>query len=251
MSSYFAIPPDFSYKQHNRGGFAQVNGIDLYYEQYGQGDALLLLHGNAQSVDFLCLQIPFFAQHYQVIAVDTRGHGKSATGDIPFSFELLAADMDALLQHLNIDNAYVVGWSDGGNTGLTMAMQYPHRVKKLVAMGSNIFMDETVVDAALIAEAQQMAQSLADDPTPENQRIANMVQLTLHHPQHRLEDLQQITCPVLVMAGETDVIKSGHTKQIAANIPKGQLLIAPGETHHYPVRNPAAFNQTVLEFLKG
>lgn len=251
MSSYFAIPPDFSYKQHNRGGFAQVNGIELYYEQYGQGDALLLLHGNAQTLDFLCLQIPFFAQHYQVIAVDTRGHGKSATGDIPFSFELLAADMDALLQYLNIDNAYVVGWSDGGNIGLTMAMQYPQRVKKLVTMGSNIFMDETVVDAALIAEAQQMAQSLADDPTPENQRIANMVQLTLHHPQHRLEDLQQITCPVLVMAGETDVIKSGHTKQIAANIPKGQLLIAPGETHHYPVRNPAAFNQTVLEFLKG
>lgn len=250
MSSYFAIPPDFSYKTQ-AGQYATVNGIELYYETYGQGDALLLLHGNAQSIDFLCLQIPFFAQHYQVIAVDTRGHGKSATGDIPFSFELLAADMDALLQYLNIDNAYVVGWSDGGNTGLTMAMQYPHRVKKLVTMGSNIFMDETVVDAALIAAAQQMAQSLADDPTPDNQRMANMVNLTLHHPQHRFEDLQQITCPVLVMAGETDVIKSGHTKQIAANIPKGQLLIAPGETHHYPVRNPAAFNQTVLEFLKG
>ena len=118
-------------------------------------------------------------------------------------------------------------------------------------MCANILIDETVVDAPFIAEAQQVEQALAEDLTPENQLIANMVQLTLHHPQHRLEDLQQITCPVLVMAGETDVIKSGHTKQIAANIPKGQLLIAPGETHHYPVRNPAAFNQTVLEFLKG
>lgn len=250
MSSYFAIPPDFSYKTQ-AGQYAPVNGIELYYETYGQGEGLLLLHGNAQTLDFLCLQIPFFAQHYQVIAVDTRGHGKSSAGDAPFSFELLAADMDALLQHLGIDSAYVVGWSDGGNTGLTMAMQYPRRVKKLVTMGSNIFMDDTVVDAALIAEAQQMAASLAADPTPDNQRIANMVNLTLHHPQHRFEDLQQITCPVLVMAGETDVIKSGHTAQIAAHIPHGRLLIAPGETHHYPVRNPVAFNQTVLAFLKG
>lgn len=250
MPAYFAIPPDFSYKTQ-AGQYAPVNGIDLYYETYEQGEALLLLHGNAQTLDFLCLQIPFFAQHYQVIAMDTRGHGKSSAGDAPFSFELLAADMDALLQHLNIDSAYVVGWSDGGNIGLTMAMRYPHRVKKLVTMGSNIFMDDTVVDAALIAEAQQMAESLAADPTPDNQRIANMVNLTLHHPQHRFEDLRQITCPVLVMAGETDVIKSGHTAQIAAHIPHGRLLIAPGETHHYPVRNPVAFNQTVLEFLKG
>lgn len=250
MSSYFAIPPDFSYKTQV-GKYALVNGIELYYETYGQGEPLLLLHGNAQTLDFLCLQIPFFAQYYQVVAVDTRGHGKSSAGDAPFSFELLAGDMDALLQHLNIESAYVVGWSDGGNIGLAMAMQYPQRVKKLVTMGSNIFMDDTVVDAALIAEAQQMWQSLTADPTPDNQRMANMVQLSLHHPQYRFEDLQQISCPVLVMAGETDIIKSGHTEQIAAHIPNGHLLIATGETHHYPVRNPAAFNQTVLAFLQA
>jgi pimeloyl-ACP methyl ester carboxylesterase len=250
MPGYFAIPPDFSYKQHNRGGFVAVNGINLHYERYGEGEALLLLHGNAQSLDFLCLQIPFFAQQYQVIAVDTRGHGQSGTGDAPYSFEWLAADMDALLQHLGIDSAYIVGWSDGGTTGLVMAMQYPQRVKKLITMGSHIFMDETVVDAALIAEAQQMAQSLAADPTPENNSIAKMVDLLLHHPQYRFDDLRQIACPVLVMAGETDIIKTEHTRQIAAHIPQGHLLIAQGETHHYPVRNPAVFNQTVLAFLK-
>jgi pimeloyl-ACP methyl ester carboxylesterase len=250
MPGYFATQPDFAYKT-KPGQYVSVNGIDLYYETYGQGEALLLLHGNAQTLDFLCLQIPVLAQHYQVIALDTRGHGQSGMGDEPYSFELFASDMDALLQLIGIDSAHVVGWSDGGTTGLVMAMRYPQRVKKLVTMGSHIFMDETVVDAALIAETQQMAASLANDPSPENQRIANMVDLLLHHPKYRFEDLQQITCPVLVMAGETDIIKREHTQGIAAHIPQGQLLIAQGETHHYPVRNPDGFNQAVLAFLQG
>lgn len=245
---YFARVPDYGYKT-GAGNYALINGISLYYEVYGTGHPLLLLHGNGQTVDFLCMQIPTLAQHFQVIAVDSRGHGKSGAGTTPFSFELFAADMDALLQHLYIDRAHIVGWSDGGNTGLAMAMLYPNRVAKVVTMGSNIFMDTSVVDEAMIAEARQMKQSVANSTEPENKRIARLVDLVLYHPQYRFEDLQKITCPVLVMAGETDVIKRAHTENMAAHIPKGRLLIAKGETHHYPVKNPDGFNRTVIDFL--
>jgi pimeloyl-ACP methyl ester carboxylesterase len=250
MPGYFAIPPDFSYKQANRGGMAPVNGIALHYERYGQGEPLLLLHGNAQAVDFLCLQIPALARHFDVIAVDTRGHGSSGTDERPYSFELFADDMGTLLQYLGIGSAHVVGWSDGATTGLAMAMRHPGLVKKVVAMAANIFMDETVVDAALLDEARQTKASAEADATPLGLHIRRLADLLLHHPQYRFADLAQIACPVLVMAGEADVIKRAHTEQIAAHIPQGQLHIAKGETHHYPVRNPAAFNQTVLAFLK-
>jgi pimeloyl-ACP methyl ester carboxylesterase len=251
MPSYFAIPPDFSYKRHNRGGYAAVNGIRLHYERYGHGEPLLLLHGNAQAVDFWCLQIPALSQYFDVIAVDTRGHGQSGSDERPYSFELFAADMDALLEHLAIPSAHVVGWSDGANIGLVMALHHPHRVKKLVAMAANIFMDETVVGKETLAETRRMLASVQDDPSPESQHIARLAHLLLHHPQYRFEDLQRIACPVLVMAGETDVIKREHTEAIAAHIPQSSLWIAQGETHHYPVRNPHGFNQTVIAFLKN
>ena len=116
------------------GKYAIANGIKIYYEEYGQGQPLLLLHGNSESIESFRLQIPEFSKFYKVIAVDTRGQGRSSEDGKPYTYDLFADDMNALLNYLTIDSATILGWSDGGNTALIMAMKYPKKAKRLVVM---------------------------------------------------------------------------------------------------------------------
>src|SRR6185436_1102382 len=128
------------------GKYAEVNHIRIYYEVYGKGEPLLLLHGNSSSISTFDKQIPEFSKHFMVIAVDSRGQGKSSEDGKPYTYDLFADDMNALLDHLKLENVNIVGWSDGGNTGLIMAMKYPSKVKKLVTMGANVFINNEVVE---------------------------------------------------------------------------------------------------------
>jgi pimeloyl-ACP methyl ester carboxylesterase len=231
------------------GKYALVNGIKIYYEEYGTGEPLLLLHGNRGSIKAFGFQIPELSKHYHVIAVDSRGQGKSTEDGKTYTYDLFAEDMNALLNSLHIDSANVLGWSDGGNTGLIIAMKYPRKVKKLVTMGANVFIDNTVVDKWVFAALDKQLKEFRGDTTYKGQNRIRFVNLLLTEPKHTFAELHSITCPVLVMAGEKDVIKENHTREIAKNIPNGTLLIAPKETHEFPTDNPDAFNKTVLDYF--
>jgi pimeloyl-ACP methyl ester carboxylesterase len=232
------------------GKYAVANGIKIYYEEYGQGQPLLLLHGNSESIQSFRLQIPEFLKYYRVIAVDTRGQGKSSEDGKTYSFELFADDLNALLNVLNIDSANILGWSDGGNTGLIMAMKYPKKVKRLVTMGANIFVDTSVVDEWIFNELNRQLTEMKFDTSYAIRNRVRLINLLLTEPKHHFEDLKIISCPVLVLAGQKDVIKENHTRSIAQNIRTSTLIIAPNETHDYPIENPKAFNETVIKFLK-
>ena len=233
------------------GKYASVNGIKIYYEEYGQGEPLLLLHGNSESIQSFRLQIPEFSKYYKVIAVDSRGQGKSTEDGKTYTYDLFAEDMDALLNHLNIDSANVLGWSDGGNTGLIMAMKYPNKVKQLVTMGANIFIDNSVVEKWIFKELNKQLKELKPDTLSRSRNRVRLINLLLTEPRHTFDDLKVINCPVLVLAGEKDVIKEDHTKGIAANIRNSTLLIATKETHYYPWENAKAFNKTVLDYFSS
>lgn len=232
------------------GRYAPVNGINIYYETYGEGAPLLLLHGNSQSISSFYAQIPAFAKKYKVIAVDTRGQGKSGDDGKMYSYDQFASDMNALLDYLHIDSAHIVGWSDGGNTGLIMAMKYPAKVKKLVTMGANVFIDDTVVEKWVFKELDHQLKELKNDTTSRANNRRRLINMLLTEPRHSFDDLNTIHCPVLVVAGEKDVIKPEHTKQIATHIMGSTLLIAPKETHYYPTENAASFNKVVLDFFE-
>jgi pimeloyl-ACP methyl ester carboxylesterase len=232
------------------GKYAIANGIKIYYEEYGQGEPLLLLHGNSESIQSFRKQIPEFSRYYKVIAVDTRGQGKSSEDGKTYTYDLFADDMNALLNYLKIDNANILGWSDGGNTGLIMAMKYPGKVKKLITMGANVFIDNTVVEKWVFKELNKQLKEMKLDTSYKDRNRIRLINLLLTEPKHKFEELKVINCPVLVLAGEKDVIKENHTKSIAQNIVKSKLLIAPKETHYYPAENSKAFNATVIEFLK-
>lgn len=235
------------------GHMAAVNGIKLYYETYGSGPPLLLLHGNSGSISEVKNQIPALAQHFQVIAVDTRAQGQSGDDGRPLSYDLFADDMSALLSALKLPAADVVGWSDGGNTGLSLALRHPQQVHRLVTMGANLYADTTAISASLLKQVRHDKKMLTlVSPLKKQFRTSRrLVNLLLQYPQMRPAELQKITAPTLVLAGEKDVIKEGHTRLIAGSIPGAQLTIFPGLSHYAPQENPALFNDTVLRFLLG
>ena len=242
--------PEKTYGNNDSTGtYANVNGIRIYYEIYGQGEPLLLLHGNSTSISLFQKQIPEFQKYFKVIAVDTRGQGKSSEDGKLYTYDLFADDMNALLDHLHLDSVNVVGWSDGGNTGLIMAMKYPKKVKKLVTMGANVFIDNTVVAKWIFKELTKQEKELKNDTTAWAVNRLRLITLLKTEPRHSFAELNSIKCPVLVVAGEKDLIKEEHTKAIAANIPNSTLMIEPKATHYFPSDNPDAFNKAVIEFI--
>ena len=233
------------------GHTVAVNGIKLYYETYGTGEPLLLLHGNGQSISAFNGQIPELARHYQVIAVDTRAQGQSTNGKQTLTYDLFADDMSALLTALHIPAAHVVGWSDGGNTGLSLAPHYPQQVKKLVTMGANLWADTLALTPATLKEVHKgISQTTLFYPFLKQARTARPLMVLLRdYPRIKAADLAGIAAPTLVLAGEKDLIQPAHTRLIAASLPKGEVQILPGLTHYAPQEDPAVFNAAVLAFL--
>lgn len=148
---------------HNQaaGKYCQLPGVRLYYETYGQGEPLLLLHGNGGSIRSFSKQIDALAAHFRVIAVDTRAQGQSVdTLTAPLTYSLFATDIKTLLDSLRLPSAHLVGWSDGSDTGLLLAQHYPTYVRKLVTMGANLFPTTEAVDARILHQAEQSRQAL-------------------------------------------------------------------------------------------
>src|SRR5580704_1093447 len=146
------------------GHFLDTRGFKMYYGTYGEGAPLLMLHINGGSMNVFSSQIPYFSDHYRVIAVDTRAHGKSVdTGD-SLTFEMMADDFNALLDSLHLDSCYVIGWSDGGISGLLLALRHPEKVKKLVVSGPNIWPDTVGLDPFIFHYLERTADSLRRHP---------------------------------------------------------------------------------------
>ena len=225
------------------GKYALVNGIKIYYEIYGEGQPLLLIHGNGGSINSFSAQIPGFTKKYKVILADSRCHGKSEckTGDL--TYEMMAADLNELLNQLKIDSCLIWGHSDGAILGLIIAFQYPDKVKKLVASGANIQPDSTAIFPELIA-LEKMYPLIPDTI------MRKQIKMMLFHPNISFDKLKQIKAPVLVMAGDRDAIREEHTVKIFQSIPNAQLCIVPGATHFFYAEKPQLFNYFITEFFE-
>ena len=243
-----------------RGHHVHVNGIRLYYEDHGSGPPVLVLHGGMGFVEMMGGQIPALAKQHRVIAVDSRGHGRSSLGPPPLRYETMADDMTALLDQLGIDHYSVVGWSDGGNVALALAMAQPERVDRVVAIGANARADG-VIDGVLdgidddaddFAEAPGM-RSLDSLVIPKNRHLAalrkEIHQMWKTEPQWSDADLGRIQARTLLLVGENDLIKPEHTQAIAAAIPHSRVETIRGTTHGLPVEKPDLVSARILAFL--
>lgn len=228
-----------------RGRTVPVAGARLYYETYGQGEPLLLLHGNGQSIAAWHLQITELAKHFRVLAVDTRGHGRSLDETNPeLTYDLLAEDIRQLLDHLQLRRVRVLGWSDGANTALHLARQAPSYVAALVLVGANLTPAPEAVDPALLTHLQRELTTLA--PTS---AAARWYRLLLQEPHLLPTDLALLRVPTLVLAGQYDIILEAHTRALAAAISGAELTIFPEASHFVPHEQPREFNARVLGFL--
>jgi pimeloyl-ACP methyl ester carboxylesterase len=233
------------------GHYLATRGIKLYYETYGQGDPLLMLHINGGSIRVFTYQIPYFMKNYRVIAVDSRAQGKSADGKDSLTFEMMADDFNALLDSLRLDSCYVLGWSDGGISGLLLALRHPEKVKKLVVSGPNLWPDTTGLQPFIFHWLENMADSMHRlPPNPQNKNDLKIVELDLREPHMTLAQLHGIQCPTLVIGGDHDAIPSYHLWQISQNIPRSNLWIVPNSGHFVAVFRQNYFNAVVGDFFR-
>ena len=235
------------------GHYLAVRGVRLYYETYGAGPPLLLLHGNGGSIQAFEKNIPYFARHYRVIALDSRAHGKSVDRGDSLSFEMLADDCAALLTGLRIDSTYVLGWSDGGITALLLGLRHPAQVRRLAATGANLSPDSTALLPSLWREQQRDYQQKKDSvfTSPKRRNDWKVFLLDVFQPNVPLTALAGMKPPAFIIAGDHDLIVAQHTVAIYQHLPRAWLWIVPHSGHGTLVEHSDEFNRQVDTFFQA
>ena len=223
--------------------------IQLHCIEQGQGQPLILLHGNGESCDYFEHQIPCFSKDYRVIAIDTRGHGKSPRGEKPFTIKQFAEDLYDFMDAKGITKANILGFSDGGNIALEFALKHLERIEKLILNGANLFPSGVKPLYQWPIEIGYRMAKLFANKDEKAKKNAEMLGLMVNEPHIEPSELARLTMPVLVIAGKKDMIKESHTRLIYKSLPDAQMNIMEGD-HFIANKNYEAFNRVVERFLK-
>lgn len=239
-----------------------AGGARLYAAVFNRGgpEPVLLLHGGLATSDVWAAEVTRLARTHEVIVMDARGHGRSTLGDLPLSYELLAADAIAVLDSLDVDRAAVIGWSDGGIAGLLMAIHHSDRIAGLLTYGANFDLsaysseapDSQAIALGKLYRARVEATYRRLSPTPNGFPALQAALDTLyaHEPAIAPSALRSIHVPTVIAAGDHEqFIKRSHTERLAALIPGARLAILPAVSHGGPLQDPDGFHHLVEEFL--
>ncbi|HXC77409.1 MAG TPA: alpha/beta hydrolase [Candidatus Acidoferrum sp.] len=260
------------------GQYAEVNGINLYYEIHGTGRPLVLLHGGLGSGEMFEPVLPMLAERHQVIVPDLQGHGRTADIDRPIDVRLMAGDVAALIDHLKLTRPDVVGYSLGGGVALQTAAQHPAKVRRLVLVSANLRPDaiypemraqQGQVRAAAMAFMKdtpmyQLYEQVA--PRPEDfPRLLDKIGESMSHDFDFTEEVRSLKMPTLVVAGDSDMAPPSHYVEVFKLLGGGQrdggwmgegrpqgghaLAILPGLTHYNICTSPLLAAAT-LAFLE-
>jgi pimeloyl-ACP methyl ester carboxylesterase len=240
----------------SKGNYAEVNGLNMYYEIHGTGQPLVLLHGAYMTIDAMGEVVPALAETRQVIAVELQGHGRTADIDRPLAYELMADDIAALLRHLVIEKADVFGYSMGGGVAFQVAIRHPEVVRKLVVASASYTSDgmhpellemiPTLAPEAFAGSPIEEAYlRIAPNPDDFPTLVAKMKRLDMQPFAWPPEDIRGIAAPTLLIIGDSDVIRPEHAVELfqllgggvmgdLSGLPKSQLAVLPGTTHFVP-----------------
>lgn len=223
--------------------------IELHYQEKGSGEPLILLHGNGENCSYFKKQIEYFQRSFHVIALDTRGHGKSPRGTAPFTIGQFSCDLYDFMKSHQIANAVILGFSDGANIAMKFAAKHPEMVKALILNGGNLNSKGIKRTTQIPIElGYRIARHFAKK-SPEAKKNAEMLGLMVNEPNIEPAELHKITMPSLVISGTNDMIKKSHTEQIAQNLPNAKLVFIKG-SHFIANKKTAEFNKAVEDFLK-
>jgi pimeloyl-ACP methyl ester carboxylesterase len=256
-------------------GLAAVNGIELAYQAFGEGDPLILLHGGFGSVEMFGPNVAALAAGRRVIGVDLQGHGRSPAADRPMRFETMADDVAALIRHLGLDRADVMGFSLGGGVALRLAIQHPDLVDRLVLVSTPVrrsgwYPEMTAgMDAMGPAIAPMMRQTPSGQtyaeiaPRPDDWHLlVTQVAELLHHDYDWAAEARAIASPTMLVIGDADGLPPRHAVEFfellgggqrdaswdGSGMTKHRLAILPGVTH-YDINVRPELATTVAGFL--
>ena len=252
------IPPALPLPATTASGYVVHDGARIYYATFGHGPPVILLHGGFANTEVWGNQIPALTRAgYQAVAIDSRGHGRSSRDARPLTYELMASDVVAVMDHLNLPPAAVVGWSDGAIVALVLALHNPERLTRVFAFAANMDpsgvipgVDHDPMFVRFIAKAQRDYRRLS--PTPDD--FAGFSAAVEHmwdtEPNYTAADLARIATPVAIVDGDHDeAIKRAHTEYLARAIPGAQLIILPAASHFAMFQQPREFNDAMIGFL--
>lgn len=246
-----------------KSGYVPVNGLEMYYEihgeQRGSSTPLLLLHGGPTTiVTSFGLMLPTLTAQRQVIAVEQQGHGHTADIDRPMSYEQMAEDTTALLEHLGLEGVDVLGFSDGGVVGLGLTIRHPKLVRKLVMAGANYNVGglyPEIVEFLKKAGPDDFGQLrdayLEIAPRPEDwpTLVSKAMAMGVEFKGYSEAGIRTVQAPVLIVIGDGDVVRPEHAVELFRLLPHANLAILPNMDHVALVTTPDRLREVSLEFL--
>ena len=240
-------------------GFADVNGIKMYYATFGKGDPILLIHGGLGFADVWANQIADLSKDHMVIVADSRGHGRSTRTAEPFGYDLMTADYVALLDYLRVPKVTLVGWSDGGIIGIDMSMKNPEHLNLVVAHAANVTVDgviPTVMEnktfATYIEKAGEVYKKISPTPTEYDAFVTQISGMWNSQPSWTPDMLGKITVPITIVLGDHDeAIKLDHTEKMAKDIPGSKLVILKDASHFAMLQDPEGYTKMIRDAMAG
>jgi pimeloyl-ACP methyl ester carboxylesterase len=238
-------------------GYVEHEAARIWYAAYGSGTAVILLHGGlGHSGNWGHQVMALVSSGYRVVLIDSRGHGRSTRDARPYTYELMASDVSAVMDALGLEKAALVGWSDGACTALILADKSPERVTGVFFFACNMdpsgtkeFVFTPILGRCISRHKKDYAQlSSTPDNFDEFSEAVGLMQRT--QPNYSARDLAQITVPVVIVQSEFDeFIKREHAEYLASSIPHAEFVDLLGVSHFAPIQRPAQFNRAILAFL--
>ena len=254
---WLTLPPTPTLPETTRRGHLTLNGTSIFHAQFGAGPPVLLLHGGLANSNYWGHLVGELARRFTVTVMDTRGHGRSPVMARAFGYRIFAEDAAALLDHLAIPSAAIVGWSDGAVTGLQLAMTRPERVAKLFAFGANASPDGMIgggvrsrVFAAFAERCRAEYATLSPHPERWPQLLDGLRPMWRNEPRFSARQMAAVKAPTAIADGEYDeIIRREHTLSMSRRIPGARLVILPRVSHFAMLQDPDRFNHAVIDFL--
>ena len=231
-------------------GIVHSGSADIFYtlHENGKEKTLVMLHGNGESSRRFEKHVPILSEHYNLLLIDSRGHGRSTPGGGDLSLGNMAVDLENVFDALKLDKVYLLGFSDGANIAMIFTPKNNTRIEKLVLVGGNLNYSGFTFSTKLLVAVGYYLSYISMKLDKRNKLNNSYYYLMFKEPNIRPADINKIEAETLVMAGDKDMIKRSHTDLICNSIKRGMLKIYTGD-HFYIYKEPEAFCETVINFL--
>lgn len=232
------------------GKYYQINDIKMYVETYGQGNPLVLIHGNGGSIEHLKNQIAYFKKTRKVYVADSRGHGKSSfvEGQL-YNYDILAKDWAVLLDSLKISKVDIFGWSDGGIIGLLLARDYPTRIGKVYSYGANLTPSKDATDPRIDNGLRKFVNSQDPKTAFEKNNLAIM-KMMIDYPNYDFKSFNNVTIPIMIATGDHDLILLDHSLKIYRSLGNAAFHVFGMANHFIAWEEPTRLNKEIELFFK-